>query len=348
MRFRRLAPWARRSPSALPSERWFRPSGASWHLAIAGPMGFPRPKEGHRSCSSRPHDPNALHLPKSRPRRRHGPRCLQDLGECAEGRAQRRGARVASGERHPRTHAHARARKDGGARLHRRPRGLSHRHAEGRGGEHPHREDRGGEGHHVLRQLLGLQQGAERRTHGEGPGGRRTREGVPHDQARRAHQGRGRSPARAVDEAPAHQRHRSCADSRDHPARRSRSVLRCRRLHRGAGGGEETRPHPLHRIHRSQEPRHSPGDAGGRRGARLRVRHRADAPERDGRTLPQLREERAPGGGEEGPGRIGNEVHRQRHLAREQEGDRAGVLELRALATDLGGHRCSSKRWTWR
>ena len=46
---------------------------------------------------------------------------------------------------------------------------------------------------------------------------------------------------------------------------------------------------PLHRLHGPQEPGNPPGDAGGRRRARVRFRHRADAAQRDGRALRQLR-----------------------------------------------------------
>ena len=72
---------------------------------------------------------------------------------------------------------------------------------------------------------------------------------------------------------------------------------------RGAAGGQD----PLHRLHRAQGPAHPPAHAGGRAGARLHVRRRADAAQRDGRALPQLREAGAARAGEAGHRRAGDE-----------------------------------------
>ena len=54
-------------------------------------------------------------------------------------------------------------------------------------------------------------------------------------------------------------------------------------------GGEEGGKDPLHRLHRPQEPGDSSEDAGDGGRAQVHVRHRADAGQRDGRPLRQLR-----------------------------------------------------------
>ena len=53
-------------------------------------------------------------------------------------------------------------------------------------------------------------------------------------------------------------------------------------------GREEGRQAAVHRLHRAQGSPRPPVHARGRREEGLPVRHRADAPERDGRALPQL------------------------------------------------------------
>jgi hypothetical protein len=59
---------------------------------------------------------------------------------------------------------------------------------------------------------------------------------------------------------------------------------------RGLAQGEKGGQDPLHRLHRPQRSARPSSDAGGGARKRLPLRHGADAPQRDGRTFPQLRQ----------------------------------------------------------
>ena len=102
--------------------------------------------------------------------------------------------------------------------------------------------------------------------------------------------------AEQIDESPAaaaDRRDRPAAVPRDHPPGRPRPHLRRGRGHGGGAGGQEGGQGPLHRLHRPQGPAGPPADAGGGGEARLPLRHGADAAQRHGRPLPQLRPARS-------------------------------------------------------
>ena len=76
------------------------------------------------------------------------------------------------------------------------------------------------------------------------------------------------------------------------------------------------------------------------RGARVPVRYRADAAERHGRALPELRKAGAAGTGEAEYRRAGNEEHGERRDFEEQDGLGRGVPAICAESADLGSdHR---------
>ena len=74
----------------------------------------------------------------------------------------------------------------------------------------------------------------------------------------------------------------------------ARAFARGRRDRR-ATGRKEGRQAASHRLHRSQGSRDSLGHAGSRAARRLQLRHRANAAQRDGRSLQELRKERVAG-----------------------------------------------------
>ena len=69
------------------------------------------------------------------------------------------------------------------------------------------------------------------------------------------------------------------------PTASSPQAARWRRCSQAQRSGQAS----LHRLHRAQESAHSPAHAGGCRAARVHLRHRADAAQRDGRALRELR-----------------------------------------------------------
>ena len=128
--------------------------------------------------------------------------------------------------------------------------------------------------------------------------------------------------ARAVAEAPPDRRDRSGADPRGHPhggpggvlSRGRRASRRCSRRRRRARSASSASPATrIPEIHLAMLE--------GRRRPRLRVRHRADAAQRDGRALPELREEGAAGARAEGDRRARDEVAGLGHHPQEQGGD---------------------------
>ena len=80
-------------------------------------------------------------------------------------------------------------------------------------------------------------------------------QGVPDDEDRRPRRGDGRrSRSTSRCKRLADRPHRSRADARGDPGRRSRIAFRRGRRHRGDARGEEGGQDPLHRLHRPQEP----------------------------------------------------------------------------------------------
>ncbi len=114
---------------------------------------------------------------------------------------------------------------------------------------------------------------------------------VPDDEGlhARARRRRRDAAARRVAAAVAHRSPRPVAGPRVRLRRRSGAPLRQRRRRRSARARQARREGALRRLHRPQASGDPPRDDR----ARLPVRHRADAAQRDGRQLPQLREERA-------------------------------------------------------
>ncbi len=156
---------------------------------------------------------------------------------------------------------------------------------------------------------------------------------------------RGDAPARHLPPPPPDRLHRSRPASRGHPIRRSRSDVRRRRRQSGARGRAACGQDPIHRVHRTQGSGDSPLHASGRARSRLSLRRRADAVERDGRALPELRAAR--------PARARSREHRcGRHEVDGQRDHPAvrGRLGRRmssvfADASDVGARSPASNPW---
>ncbi len=164
-------------------------------------------------------------------------------------------------------------------------------------GEPPDHPRRARQRHQLPRQLLGLQRRQER-----GVGWARPCRDGYRQKAFLMTKIDGRTKkaaaaaARRVAQAAADRPHRPAAVPRGHPHERPGPHLRGRRRHGGGAGGEEGGQGPLHRLHRPQEPGDPPAHARDGRCPQLQLRHRADAAQRDGRALPQLREAGPAGG----------------------------------------------------
>ncbi len=152
--------------------------------------------------------------------------------------------------------------------------------------------------HQLLRQLLGLQRRRKR-----GPSRPRAVAGglpaprVPDDQDRRPHREGGDGPDRDLADPAADRPSRPAAVPRDHPRRRSRPRVRAGRRAGSGAEGARAGQAALYRLHRPQEPGDPRQHVRDRRPARLPLRHRADAAQRHGRALRQLREDGGADGG---------------------------------------------------
>jgi aryl-alcohol dehydrogenase-like predicted oxidoreductase len=82
------------------------------------------------------------------------------------------------------------------------------------------------------------------------------------------------------------------------------------RRHGSGPGGQKSGQDPLHRIHWAQESGGAPEDAAHRLRAQFYLRRGADAAQRDGRALRELREEGAAAAGGAQDRRAGHEIHR--------------------------------------
>ena len=102
---------------------------------------------------------------------------------------------------------------------------------------------------------------------------------------------------------------------------------------------------PLHRLHRPQGSAHPSAHARGRARARLPLRRRADAAQRDGRALPQLRQAGSSRAGPAEHRRARHEEHGERHHPEVQDGDADRVPALRAEPADVGRDHRDATAW---
>ena len=194
--------------------------------------------------------------------------------------------------------------------------------------------------HHLHGQLVGLQRRRERAADGRGAPRRLPRSRLPDDQDRRAVARGGDASAGRIAPPAADRPHRSRAAPRGDSLRRSASSVRRRWRQSGAGRRACGRQAALHRFHRPQGSAHPPAHARRRTGAGIQVRHGADAAERHGRALPQLRAAGAAPAGRRGHRRAGDEADGQRNHPQVEYRDGARVPPLRAAPADVGGdHR---------
>src|SRR6185437_14903235 len=122
-----------------------------------------------------------------------------------------------------------------------------------------------------------------------------------------------------------------------HPARRSGESFRRWRGHGSDRRGKKSRKGALHRIHRAQESGFSFEDAGGGGSAQVSLRRGADAVERDGRALQQLRQESVTCAGGEKDWRTGYEADGRWIDFAERRREIRRVLALRDESADKRG-----------
>jgi len=103
---------------------------------------------------------------------------------------------------------------------------------------------------------------------------------------------------------------------------------------RSGAGSEKSWESPLHRIHRAQESRYSFEDAGPGVRSSIHLRRSADAPQRDGSSLQQLRGQRASRSAEAEHRGAGHEAHGRSIHSAEQDRDRPRMLALRHESAD--------------
>ena len=170
----------------------------------------------------------------------------------------------------------------GGSHIGRRDRG---------GGEHPHRPRRDRPRHHLHGQLLGLQRRRQRDPHGQGAARRLPREGLPDDQDRRPHQEGGRASSSTSRSSGCRPTTSTwCSTTRSSASRTRDRIFDRGRRQRGAARGASRRASSATSASPATRTRASTCTCSrSRREHGFTLRHRADAAQRHGRALPQLR-----------------------------------------------------------